>query len=39
VDHGTALDLAGSGRADSGSFYAALTTAISMAEHSSRNSL
>lgn len=37
VDHGTALDLAGSGRADSGSFYAALTTAISMAEHSSRN--
>ena len=39
VDHGTALDLAGSGRADGGSFYAALTTAISMAEHSSRNSL
>lgn len=37
VDHGTALDLAGSGRADSGSFYAALTTAISMAENSSRN--
>ena len=37
VDHGTALDLAGSGRADSGSFSAALNTAITMAEHSRRN--
>ncbi|CAA0095144.1 4-hydroxythreonine-4-phosphate dehydrogenase [Zhongshania aliphaticivorans] len=37
VDHGTALDLAGSGRADCGSFEAALTTAISMAKHSIRN--
>ena len=31
VDHGTALDLAGSGRADCGSLHAALETAISMA--------
>lgn len=31
VDHGTALDLAGSGRADCGSFRAALAQAISMA--------
>lgn len=31
VDHGTALDLAGSGRADTGSFDAALTSAITMA--------
>ncbi|WP_269619680.1 4-hydroxythreonine-4-phosphate dehydrogenase PdxA [Zhongshania sp. BJYM1] len=39
VDHGTALDLAGSGKADSGSFDAALAMAISMAEHSSRNQI
>lgn len=31
VDHGTALDLAGSGRADPGSLYAAVDLAISMA--------
>lgn len=31
VDHGTALDLAGSGRIDTGSFHTALTTAITMA--------
>lgn len=33
VDHGTALDLAGSGRADSGSFTAALNSAIEMTQH------
>jgi len=33
VDHGTALDLAGSGRADLGSFQAALKLAITMAEN------
>ena len=32
VDHGTALDLAGSGRADPGSLHVALDTAISMIE-------
>lgn len=31
VDHGTALDLAGSGRADAGSLYAALTLALQLA--------
>ena len=31
VDHGTALDLAGSGRADSGSLFAAVELAIAMA--------
>jgi 4-hydroxythreonine-4-phosphate dehydrogenase len=31
VDHGTALDLAGSGKADSGSLQFALQTAIIMA--------
>ena len=31
VDHGTALDLAGSGRIDTGSFQTALSTAINMA--------
>lgn len=31
VDHGTALDLAGSGKADSGSLFAAFETACSMA--------
>ena len=33
VDHGTALDLAGTGRADSGSFEAALRLAVQMARH------
>jgi len=33
VDHGTALDLAGSGGADPGSLYHALTQAISMSAH------
>lgn len=33
VDHGTALDLAGSGKADTGSFYTAIHTAIEMAGH------
>ncbi|MEP6882433.1 MAG: 4-hydroxythreonine-4-phosphate dehydrogenase PdxA [Dokdonella sp.] len=35
VDHGTALDLAGTGRADSGSLHAALTLAIELAERAS----
>jgi len=34
VDHGTALDLAGSGSADVGSFNAALNSAIEMTQHS-----
>lgn len=33
VDHGTALDLAGTGRADSGSLNTAIATAIEMASH------
>lgn len=33
VDHGTALDLAGSGRADPGSLQVALATALEMAHH------
>ncbi|EMN1931916.1 4-hydroxythreonine-4-phosphate dehydrogenase PdxA, partial [Burkholderia ambifaria] len=33
VDHGTALDLAGTGRADPGSMVAALDTAVAMARH------
>ena len=33
VDHGTALDLAGTGRADAGSLIAAIDTAVSMAHH------
>ncbi|ASK27025.1 4-hydroxythreonine-4-phosphate dehydrogenase PdxA [Neisseria chenwenguii] len=33
VDHGTALDLAGSGRADSGSLIVAVETALEMAGH------
>jgi 4-hydroxythreonine-4-phosphate dehydrogenase len=33
VDHGTALDLAGTGRADPGSMIAALDTAVAMARH------
>ncbi|QRR11147.1 4-hydroxythreonine-4-phosphate dehydrogenase PdxA [Burkholderia sp. MS455] len=33
VDHGTALDLAGTGRADPGSMVAALDTAVTMARH------
>ncbi|MBN3854646.1 MULTISPECIES: 4-hydroxythreonine-4-phosphate dehydrogenase PdxA [unclassified Paraburkholderia] len=33
VDHGTALDLAGTGRAEAGSLIAAIDTAVSMARH------
>jgi len=33
VDHGTALDLAGSGSADTGSLYNAIATAQEMARH------
>jgi len=33
VDHGTALDLAGTGRADAGSLIAAIDAAVSMARH------
>ncbi|MBF3910110.1 4-hydroxythreonine-4-phosphate dehydrogenase PdxA, partial [Burkholderia pseudomallei] len=33
VDHGTALDLAGTGRADPGSLVAAIDTAVTMARH------
>ncbi|MBN3806173.1 4-hydroxythreonine-4-phosphate dehydrogenase PdxA, partial [Paraburkholderia sp. Ac-20336] len=33
VDHGTALDLAGTGRADAGSLMAAIDTAVSIARH------
>jgi 4-hydroxythreonine-4-phosphate dehydrogenase len=33
VDHGTAIDLAGSGNIDSGSLYNAIATAASMASH------
>jgi 4-hydroxythreonine-4-phosphate dehydrogenase len=33
VDHGTALDLAGTGRADAGSLIAAIDTAVLMAQH------
>ncbi len=36
VDHGTALDLAGTGRADAGSMRAALKLAIELAHHSLR---
>lgn len=37
VDHGTALDLAGTGRADSGSLRAALALAIQLADQTSRS--
>ena len=37
VDHGTALDLAGTGNADSGSLYNAIATAIEMASHSTQS--
>jgi len=33
VDHGTALDLAGTGKADSGSLMTAVATALEMARH------
>ncbi len=33
VDHGTALPLAGSGKADTGSLHTAITTAVQMAHH------
>lgn len=36
VDHGTALDLAGTGRADSGSLKVAVATALEMARHGRR---
>ncbi|NOQ35606.1 MAG: 4-hydroxythreonine-4-phosphate dehydrogenase PdxA, partial [Methylococcaceae bacterium] len=36
VDHGTALDLAGTGQADSGSLELAIKTAIDMANHNPR---
>jgi 4-hydroxythreonine-4-phosphate dehydrogenase len=38
VDHGTALDLAGTGRIDTGSFQTALTTAITMAQRRKEHS-
>lgn len=37
VDHGTALDLAGTGKADNGSLKAAIETAITMAKHRQTN--
>jgi len=33
VDHGTALDLAGSGNADQGSLHTAIQVAVDMATH------
>ena len=39
VDHGTALDLAGTGRADSGSLHAALTLACDLVQKSTVKSL
>ncbi|MFK7865789.1 MAG: 4-hydroxythreonine-4-phosphate dehydrogenase PdxA [Pseudohongiellaceae bacterium] len=33
VDHGTAIDLAGTGEAENGSLYNAINTAVTMAEH------
>ncbi len=36
VDHGTALDLAGTGKADSGSLLTAIDTAVEMATHRSQ---
>ena len=39
VDHGTALDLVGTGKADPGSLYAAIELAIELAERRSRASL
>ncbi|MEX2321222.1 MAG: 4-hydroxythreonine-4-phosphate dehydrogenase PdxA, partial [Saccharospirillum sp.] len=38
VDHGTALDLAGTGRASDGSLAVAFTTAFTMANHRSQHS-
>ncbi|MEZ5564623.1 MAG: 4-hydroxythreonine-4-phosphate dehydrogenase PdxA [Gammaproteobacteria bacterium] len=38
VDHGTALDLAGTGRADAGSLHAAVELAISMVRSTARSS-
>lgn len=37
VDHGTALDLAGSGKAHSGSMFTALKTAIKLAENRNKH--
>ncbi len=39
VDHGTALDLAGTGRAECGSLYHAINTARQMAQHFNREPL
>jgi 4-hydroxythreonine-4-phosphate dehydrogenase len=36
VDHGTALDLAGSGKADTGSLVNAISTALEMSKHWSK---
>jgi 4-hydroxythreonine-4-phosphate dehydrogenase len=36
VDHGTALELAGSGRADAGSLFAAIGMAVAMVRHAAR---
>ena len=36
VDHGTALDLAGSGKADTGSLFNAISTALEMSKHWSK---
>jgi 4-hydroxythreonine-4-phosphate dehydrogenase len=36
VDHGTALDLAGSGRADPGSLFSAVEMAVGMARHAAQ---
>jgi len=33
VDHGTALDLAGSGKVNTGSMYNAIATALEMSKH------
>jgi 4-hydroxythreonine-4-phosphate dehydrogenase len=38
VDHGTALELAGTGQADPGSLFAAIEQAIGMAERANRES-
>ncbi len=37
VDHGTALDLAGSGKADTGSLCHAISTAVEMSQHGRQN--
>ncbi len=37
VDHGTALDLAGTGRAEAGSLLEAIDTAVEMARHAAHS--